>query len=155
MPETQIFHLAPAVLKTYWLWTLALPVTLVAVILVFVFYTVFSAKNATIELGPEGLRIEAGFYSRIIPAADLALDRLKTLNLAEDRGYAPSLRRNGVGLPGLQAGWFTLNNGEKALIFITDPSRVVYAPTSKNFSLLFSASDPQALLVRLKELSSS
>jgi hypothetical protein len=155
MPETQIFHLAPTVLKIYWLWTLALPVTLMAIILVFAFYTVFAVKNAAIEIDAEGLRIEAGFYSRNIPTGDLALEGLKTLNLVEDCDYALSRRRNGVSLPGLKAGWYTLNNGEKALVFVTDPTRVVYAPTRKQFSLLFSASDPKALLDRLKKLHAS
>lgn len=155
MPETHIFHLAPAVAKTYWLWVLALPIVIAAVVAVFVLYAVLSVKNATFEITKDELRISAGFYSRTIPAADLIIDRAKALNLYNEPSLAPKMRRNGVGLPGLQAGWFTLANGEKSLIFLTDRSRVIYAPTRKKFSLIFSTPDPQALLERLQRLSPS
>ena len=35
-------------------------------------------------------------------------------------------------------GWFTLKNNEKALVFLTSPSKVVYLPTTEGFSLLLS-----------------
>ena len=45
-------------------------------------------------------------------------------------GYWPKLRTWGTGLPNYQAGWFLLQNGEKALLFVTDWSRTVAVSTN-------------------------
>ena len=57
-----------------------------------------------------------------------------------------------VGLPGYSEGWFRLVNGEKALLFVTDRSRVVYIPTKDGYSILLSTSKPEELLKSMDEL---
>ena len=55
------------------------------------------------------------------------------------------MRTNGVGLPGFLLGWFRLDNGERALIAVTDRGRVVYVPYVEGL-LLVSVADPAAML---------
>ena len=57
--------------------------------------------------------------------------------------YQPKWRTNGAGLPGYAAGWFKLRNKEKALVFLTDRSRVVYIPTNKDYSVLLSVREAE------------
>ena len=61
----------------------------------------------------------------------------------------------GTGLPGYQAGWFRLRNGEKALLYLTDRARAVYIPTTAGYSLLLSPADPDGFLSQLRSLSPS
>ena len=68
---------------------------------------------------------------------------------------ADSWRRMGTGLPGYQAGWFRLRNGEKALLYLTDRARAVYIPTTAGYSLLLSPADPDGFLSQLRSLSRS
>ncbi len=60
-------------------------------------------------------------------------------------------RTMGTGLPGYGAGWFRLRNGEKALAYVTAPSRIAYVPTSDGYSLLLSLEAPDAFLRALDE----
>jgi hypothetical protein len=55
----------------------------------------------------------------------------------------------GTGLPGYAAGWFKLANGEKALVYVTTQSEVVYIPTTEGYSLLLSVTEPDRFLARL------
>ncbi len=48
------------------------------------------------------------------------LEEAKQVDLSGDSEYRLRTRTNGTGLPGYQAGWFKLQNGEKALVFVTD-----------------------------------
>jgi hypothetical protein len=61
----------------------------------------------------------------------------------------------GTGLPGYSAGWFSLRNGEKALLFVTDRSRVVRIPTRDGYSLMVSPRHPQAFMEALRAAASN
>ena len=63
---------------------------------------------------------------------------------------APRWKTNGVGLPGYQAGWFRLRRGGKALLFVTDRTRVVFVPTNEGYSVLLSVPDPDVFLRTLR-----
>jgi hypothetical protein len=53
-------------------------------------------------------------------------------------------------MPGYQAGWFRLRNGESALLYLTDRTRAVYVPTELGYSLLLSPSDPERFLEAIR-----
>jgi hypothetical protein len=55
-------------------------------------------------------------------------------------------------MPGYQAGWFSLVNKEKALLFVTDTSSIVYLPTNKGYSVMLSVTEPQEFINAAKEL---
>jgi hypothetical protein len=103
----------------------------------------YSARNIKFVVNDEGLRIGPGIYGRFIPKEDIDTDGVKVVNLNVDSEYAPKARTNGAGLPGYAAGWFKLANKEKALMFVTDRSRVVYVPTNKDYSVLLSVEDTE------------
>jgi len=113
---------------------------------------VYSSRHAQFEISSEGLRITGALYGRFIPASELLVGGARTLDLKPDCPYRLRRRTNGVGLPGYQAGWFKLNNGERALAFITDSSRVVCVPTTQGYSVLLSVADPQAFLNALRAI---
>jgi hypothetical protein len=55
----------------------------------------------------------------------------------------------GTAVDGYRAGWFELYNGERALLYVTDPSRVVYLPTTEGYTIMLSVTDPAVFLSSL------
>jgi hypothetical protein len=102
----------------------------------------YSATHISLEISNQGLRIK-GLYGRFIPRENILKDEVKIINLNTQPEYKPRLRTNGIGLPGYEAGWFKLRNNEKALLFVTDYSRVVYIPTDQGYSVLLSVSNTE------------
>ena len=49
-----------------------------------------------------------------------------------------------------RAGWFRLRDGERALLYVTDPARVVYLPTADGYSVMLSVADPAAFIASLQ-----
>jgi hypothetical protein len=101
----------------------------------------YQSRHATFTVSDEGLRISPGIYSRFIPKQEIDTAGVKVVNLNIEAEYKPKWRTNGAGLPGYSAGWFKLQNKEKALLFVTDRSSVVYIPTTENYSVLLSVKD--------------
>ena len=56
-----------------------------------------------------------------------------------------------MGLSGLRYGWFKLQNGEKALLVLTNPKHAIYIPTTEGYSLLVSPERSDDFLQKLKE----
>lgn len=57
-------------------------------------------------------------------------------------------RLNGVGLSGLNIGWFT-GFGKKYKLYLTDRHNVLYIPTNKGYTILFSTLDGQKIIDQL------
>lgn len=81
--------------------------------------------------------------------------RVEDSRSACDRGdweprLAPKWLTWGVGLPGYLTGWFRLNNGETALVFLGPANRAVYIPTRDGPVILITPDDPDALLLSLQ-----
>jgi hypothetical protein len=104
-----------------------------------------SSRTVRFEAGKDGLRITGGMYGRTIPLNALHLSESRNLDLSRDTEFTPTLRTNGAGLPGYLAGWFRLRNGEKALLFVTDRSRLFYCPTGEGYSVMLSVADADGL----------
>jgi len=103
------------------------------------------------EVSPEGLRIRGDlFYGRTIPRTELMLDQARVLDLTSTTDYKPVRRTNGTGMPGYSAGWFRLQNGEKALVFVGDWTRVAMIPVKEGYSLLLSVPDTDRFLAALR-----
>ena len=114
-------------------------------------FMVYSIRNTKFEVGEPGLRIRGGLYGRFIPKENLVDQSVKIINLNQQKEYQPRLRTNGVGLPGYSEGWFKLRNDEKALLFVTDRSNVVYIPTNQNYSVLLSVSNTEEFYQATKQ----
>lgn len=147
----QVFPLAPAALKTQWLtWLFTGLLVLMVGLYCFLAFMVKGAAEATITLRHRTLTVKGGLYGRDIPlvAVDVASAR-RLDDLAID-AKRPRRRTNGLGMPGLSAGWFRLDDGEKALVFLTDKSRAVYVPTSLGYALVLSPAEPDRFLDSLR-----
>jgi hypothetical protein len=113
----------------------------IAVAAAFVALIVWAVNRRSLVVSESELTIKAGFYGRKVNRASLRIELAKTASLFEDRSIAPRWRTNGIRVPGFQAGWFRLVNGEKALVLLTDPREVTYVPTIEGFSLLISTAE--------------
>lgn len=111
-----------------------------------------SAQHAQFEVSPAGLRLRGDLWGRMVPGASLRLAEARVVDLRSDRDLAPSSRTAGTAMPGYRSGWFRLRNGERALLYVTDPSRVAYVPTRAGYVLLISVPDPAAFLGSLRRL---
>jgi len=114
-------------------------------------YMAYASRHTRFEVSTAGLRIVGGFYGRTIPLGTLAADRARVLDLDRDAAYRFGWRSNGVNMPGYRAGWFRLKNKEKALVFVTDPHRVVYIPTRDSYSVMLSVETPEMFLEAVRQ----
>jgi hypothetical protein len=116
-------------------------VGIVAIALALVGIVVAAVGRRSLVLSESALTVRAGFYTRRVSRASLKVGGGVVGSLFDHREYAPRWRTNGIRVPGFQAGWFRLVNGEKALVLLTDPRVVTYLPTTKGYALVVSTSD--------------
>jgi Bacterial PH domain len=148
MVET--FPIVPGQVRILWF---AIPFILVITGAVgAVAYSLLGARTARFEVSAEGLRLRGDFYGRMIPARALRLADARAVDLHSEPALAPAVRTGGTGISGYQAGWFRLRDGERALLYVTDPTRVAYVPTTEGYAVLLSVADPAALLASLRRL---
>lgn len=153
---TETFSIVPAGGKPYYL---VVPVLIFLVVVVVVVAVALggalrASQSAVFEVSPEGLRLRGELlYRKWIPAGSLRGQAARVVDLARERDLAPRGRTFGTGLPGYGGGWFRLQGGEKALIYVTTRERVVYIPTTEGYSVLLSVDDPERMVARLREIS--
>ena len=147
---TQAFQIAPAASKAMW-GLLILPGIIMLLITGLLAASARGARSATFEVSPEGLRIRGDLYGRFIPTSALRTDQARRLDLATTPELTPGRRTMGTGLPGYRSGWFRLRNGDRALLYLTDQTRAVYVPTTEDYSVLLSPTDPDAFLAALRQ----
>jgi hypothetical protein len=149
--SSQVFQIAPGSVRALWIIApvLVIPVLIGAVVLV---ATLTGMKKARFEVSDAGLRLTGDLYGRTIPASDLRGGAAHRININETGDLQPVRRTLGTGLPGYRAGWFRLRNGEKALLYVTDATKVVYIPTRLDYSVLLSPEDPEGLLNAIRTL---
>jgi hypothetical protein len=118
------------------------------------FFTYFgySAKWGRFIVTDECLQIKGCLYGRAIPRDSINKEHIKIVNLTTEQNYSPVARTNGVGLPGYLEGWFRLNNQEKALLFVTKKTNVVYVPTTRGYCVLLSPSELKEFLKVTQQL---
>jgi hypothetical protein len=147
----ETFPMAPAASRALWIVPLFLVVVLVPV-LVLVGGTLVGARAGRFEISPAGLALHGDWYGRTISSGQIRGQDAKRVDFATEPDLAPKWRTMGTGLPGYQAGWFRLRNGEKALLYLTDRSRAVYVPTTAGYSLLLSPADPERFLSAVRAI---
>ncbi|BAH74000.1 PH domain-containing protein [Solidesulfovibrio magneticus] len=147
----QVFPLAPAALKTGWLTALFGGMLVLWVgLFFFITHMIQGAASARIAVSGGVLSAKGGFYGRDIALADVDAAGAYRLDLSQGGPKGLKWRTNGVGLPGLAAGWYRLTGGEKALVFVTDKARAVYVPTRLGYALVASPADPDGFLNALR-----
>jgi|SRR5215510_2146573 len=148
----QVFHIAPTTVR--WMW-LSIPAVLVlvtlAVAITILLKSVTGARSSTFEVSPDGLRIRGDIYGRLIPASQLIADSAQRVDISSG-AFRPVLRVGGTAVPGYRSGWFRLANGSRALLYVTDPRKVVLVPTTLGYSLLLSVAETDRFVAELRAL---
>jgi len=146
---TTVYSIVPAGKAPLWFFVGI--VVLLLGVMVLLGATVVGSRFARFEVSDSALRLRGDVYGRTLPFDHLVADRIRVVSLATESSLRPRSKRVGTSLPGYQAGWFRLDNGEKALLYLTDRSRAVYIPTKDGFSVLLSPHDPEGMVAELRE----
>lgn len=104
----------------------------------------WSATRARLTVDAGSLRL-SGVYGRTIARSAIVAAGVRQLGDG-DGELQPVRRTNGLALGGVRSGWFRLRNGDKALLAVTNPRRVVYVPTTLGYALLVSPEHPAQLI---------
>jgi len=153
MVET--FEIVPATGKgPLLLWPIAVLVLLVGLVVPLLLRSsLHASRNARFDLSSEGLRLHGEVLWRSwVPAAELRGHAARVVDLDTETTLALAARTAGTGLPGYAAGWHRLNDGQKALVYVTRRQGVVYVPTTSGFSVLLSVTEPERMVARLREI---
>jgi hypothetical protein len=110
-------------------------------------YFVVGPKHLTV--GGGSLEVSGAIYGTSVARDKVLADQVRVVDLGKETELAPGSRSNGVDLFSYREGWFKLHNGEKAFVVVSDPTSVVYVPTSAGFAILFSPSDPAKAVAAL------
>ena len=113
---------------------------------------IFHSRDTAIHITDTHLVLKAPIYGRTIPLTAIQRVGIKSLDLKDPGNFEYGLkwRTNGLGLPRLNIGWFKLRSGEKAWCYVTDPSSVVYLPTTEGYAVMVSCSDRDAFMSSLR-----
>ncbi|MGF1542323.1 MAG: PH domain-containing protein [Pleurocapsa sp.] len=149
----EIFSISPASAKP--LWWIAIITVVLTCLLAILIYTGYSARHSRVELESDKLRVVGDLWGRTIPLESIEISEARILNLDRQSEYSPQWRTLGTSLPGYSAGWFKLRNGSKALVYLTRRDRLVYLPTSLNYSLLLSLEKPEKFIETLQKKTAS
>ena len=110
----------------------------------------WSASHLSVSIRSDTLQLHLPLYGRSIPISHLDLPNARIADIDSASSNRPTLRTNGIGLPGFGVGWFKLANGDKSLAALTSRQRVLYVPTTEGYSLLLSVTAPEQLLAQLR-----
>ena len=146
--NSAVFPMIPAAGKSLWFFAVIGLVPLA--VLVVLIWLAWSMQGARFTVSPEGLRLQGDLYGRLIPFHALKLDEAVVTDLNTDRDHQPTRRTMGTGLPGYSAGWFRLRNGAKALLYVTDRTRVARIPTTEGYTVMLSVDDPAAFIAEIR-----
>lgn len=145
---TETFPIVPGQVRMLWV---VLPVALLLLVATAALgWSISGASRARFEVSAAGLRLRGDMYGRLVPARSLTLAEARHVDLSSDRALQPVTRTFGTAMPGYRSGWFRLRDGEKALLYVTDPTRVVYVPTTEGYSVLLSVAEPDVFLSSLR-----
>jgi hypothetical protein len=108
-----------------------------------------AVKHTNILMRDGVIIINSFPYGKKMPVENISVDEIRTINLNENKEYDISIRTNGIGLPSFHSGWMKLNNGKKALVFITNKNKVLLMPV-KDYVVLFSMDKTEEFIAELR-----
>ncbi len=129
-------------------WSLAV-VAIPVIIAIFVAVMAFSAWKYTLEVKDGQLTIKSLFYNTRLNVTEIDLANAKVVSLKRD-GIKIKWRTNGMGLPGLMVGWFR-GEGGKYKMYVTNRDQVLFLPTQKGYTILFSTSQGPEIIKELRK----
>jgi hypothetical protein len=110
---------------------------------------IYLSKKPSVDISNGFLTIKSLFYGKRISIEKINVNGIKQLNLNNDRDYNIKFRTNGIGMPNYYVGWMRLNNGNKALVYLTDKTNVVLIPTN-DYDVLISTDDFTGITAALR-----
>ncbi len=114
-------------------------------------FVLIVAPRTRAEISQDRLQIHSLLYGHDVSLKSLIPSEAKMLKWSDIRIRA---RLNGNSGSGPKMGWFKINDGEKALLIVTDVtelSQIVYLPTQKDYSVLLTLDRPRKFLAALSE----
>jgi hypothetical protein len=148
----QVFTLAAATGRP---WLVVVPAVVVLLLVAVLLVAAMRApQTVRFEVSPAGLQLRGDFYGRFIPSQAIVVEHARRVDFSMQTELSPARRTMGTGLPGYQAGWFRLQGGQSALVYLTDRTKAVYIPTDAGYALLLSPQDPDAFIAALTATSS-
>jgi len=148
-----VYQMIPGGIRPFYL---MLPFALVlGLATLFLGSTLYGSQRASFVLDDTGLSFRGDVYGSPLAWSELRVDSARIVDLSHELTLRPRSRRMGTALLGYTSGWFTLDDGEKALLYLTDRRRAVYLPTTKGFTILVSPIDPEGFLADLKKRSAA
>lgn len=127
-----------------------LVVLLILIILFVGIITVLgSARFYSLEITETQLLIKGLVYKTVLNLDEIDLNNVKYINMNTEQ-LGMDYRSNGIGLPGLYVGWFK-KQGQKYKLYVTDKEKVLYIPTTKNYTILFSTKMGDEIIKQLNQ----
>jgi hypothetical protein len=121
-----------------------------AAVLVLLPLAAWRIARRSVRLDARGLDVFRLPWSRVIPVAELELDRAEVVDLAQRPPLRPTLKLVGSRVPGYCSGYFRLRGGARAAVAITDARRVLVLPRRNGNYVLLSLENPASLLEALR-----
>ncbi|MCL1143489.1 PH domain-containing protein [Shewanella gaetbuli] len=111
--------------------------------------TLYQSYNSQIHWDEQTIVFDVPLYGQSLSSEDIFLQQAYLADLNQQTELQPKWRSNGIGLPGYSLGWFKLNNGDKALLSVTEQQQVIVIPTNQGYSIMVSVEQPQNALEKL------
>ena len=145
----QIFPIVPA--SSGPMWGFSIFCVVMVGLIIFMYFISISSRNTKFEVTRIGLKITGNIYGRMLPLDILRLEEARSINMNAQSEYKLRFGTSSTRMPGYRAGWFRSGQG-KMLVFVTDPTRVLYIPTHNDYGLLLSVEQPEVLLETLNRM---
>lgn len=112
--------------------------------------TLYKSFNSTVSWDNNHVMINIPLYKQTLARSDVYLQQAYLADLSQPNELTPTLRTNGMGLPGYSLGWFKLSNGDKGLLSVTERNEIIAIPTNLGYTILLSAEAPVESLQKLQ-----
>jgi hypothetical protein len=118
-------------------------------LLIFAFLVLDRSKHVRFEIADGRLFVRGDIFCWRFPLSSMNLNQSVELDLTQWPDFQPRRKIIGTSLPGYQSGEFMLQNGRRAILFLSDLHRVLCILMNDGKFLLLSCADPERLLALL------
>ena len=112
----------------------------------FGFLVLDRSKHVRYEITDGRLFVRGDIFCWRFPVSNMNLGPSVVLDLTQWPDFKPRRKIIGTNMPGYQSGEFLLENGRRAIVFLSDLRRVLCILMNDGKFLLLSCADPEGLL---------
>ncbi len=113
-----------------------------------IFIPVF--RRYHIAFDQDGFTVTAGWYQHSVKWSQIDWAASGRLSAAQSESKKPRWRTNGIGAPGYNAGWFTLRDGRRAFLAITDNDQTPLLIATSAHDILLTAQETTSLWQKMQ-----